>query len=87
VSTPASSSRLAVDAADDIITVTAHRADTYRIRLAEGLATDGLDVAPGAIDKLLAVNPEEWAQQRGLDGLVAAGGRQPRAARFPYRAL
>ncbi len=30
---------------------------------AEGLNTDGLDVAPEAIEKLLAVNPEEWAQQ------------------------
>ncbi len=29
----------------------------------DGLDTDGLDVAPAAIQKLLAVNPEEWAQQ------------------------
>ncbi|MCX4681475.1 3-dehydroquinate synthase [Streptomyces sp. NBC_01433] len=42
MSTSASSSRLAVDAADDIFTVTAHRSDTYRIHLAEELATEGL---------------------------------------------
>lgn len=41
--TPAPSSRLAVDAAaDNTFTVTAHRADTYRIHLAQGLTTGGL---------------------------------------------
>ncbi|WP_329156009.1 3-dehydroquinate synthase (plasmid) [Streptomyces sp. NBC_01456] len=49
MSAPASSSRLAVDAADDIFTVTAHRADTYRIHLAQGLTTDGLSNHLGSL--------------------------------------
>ncbi|MET7606258.1 3-dehydroquinate synthase family protein [Streptomyces avermitilis] len=43
MTTPAPTSRLAVDAADDnTVTVTAHRCDTYRIHLAQGLVADGL---------------------------------------------
>ncbi|MCX4827069.1 3-dehydroquinate synthase [Streptomyces sp. NBC_01142] len=54
MSTASSSSRLAVDASDNIFTVTAHRADTYRIHLAEGLATDGLSDRLGSLAAQLA---------------------------------
>ncbi|MFF8917844.1 3-dehydroquinate synthase family protein [Streptomyces sp. NPDC015032] len=49
MSASSSSSRLTVLADDDSFAVRAHRVDAYRIHLAEGLATSGLDAHLGSL--------------------------------------